>query len=90
MIVDTIVKILPDRIADIVDGSSVRVVDHAVLPTQRSSPSYTKYTLIGLILGFVVQVLPPQVLLYLSQEGFFVSIIHSFLIPFLLTAPSYP
>ena len=54
LIVDTIVNILPDRIADIVDGSSVRVVDHAVLPTQRSSPSYTKFTLIGLILGFVV------------------------------------
>lgn len=53
LIVDTIVKILPDRIADIVDGSSVRLVDHAVLPTQRSSPSYTKYAMIGLILGFV-------------------------------------
>ena len=54
LIVDTIVKILPDRIADIVDGSSVRLVDHAVLPTQRSSPSYTKYAMIGLVLGFVL------------------------------------
>jgi len=54
LIVDTIVKILPDRIADIVDGSSVRLVDHAVLPTQRSSPSYTKYAAIGLVLGFVL------------------------------------
>lgn len=54
LIVDTIVKILPDRIADIVDGSSVRLVDHAVLPTQRSSPSYTKYAMIGIILGFVL------------------------------------
>ncbi len=54
LIVDTIVEILPDRIADIVDGSSVRVVDHAVLPTQRSSPSYTRYAMIGLILGFVL------------------------------------
>lgn len=53
LIVDTIVKILPDRIADIVDGSSVRLVDRAVIPTQRSSPSYTKYAMIGLILGFV-------------------------------------
>lgn len=54
LIVDTIVKILPDRIADIVDGSSVRLVDHAILPTQRSSPSYTKYAMIGLVLGFVL------------------------------------
>lgn len=54
LIVDTIVKILPDRIADIVDGSSVRLVDHAVMPTQRSSPSYTKYAMIGVILGMVL------------------------------------
>jgi len=54
LIVDTIVKVLPDRIADIVDGSSVRLVDHAVLPTHRSSPSYTKYTMIGLIIGFLL------------------------------------
>lgn len=54
LIVDTIVEILPDRIADIVDGSSVRLVDHAILPTQRSSPSYTKYAMMGLILGFVL------------------------------------
>lgn len=54
LIVDTIVKILPDRIADIVDGSSVRLVDHAILPTQRSSPSYTKFAMIGLVLGFVL------------------------------------
>jgi len=53
LIVDTIVEILPDRIADIVDGSSVRIVDNAVLPTHRSSPSYTRYAMIGLILGLV-------------------------------------
>lgn len=54
LIVDTIVKILPDRIADIVDGSSVRLVDHAVLPTQRSSPSYTRFAMIGLVLGLIL------------------------------------
>lgn len=54
LIADTIVEILPDRIADIVDGSSVRVVDHAVVPVSRSSPSYTKYAMIGLILGFII------------------------------------
>ena len=53
LIVDTIVKIIPERIADIVDGSSVRLVERAVLPVQRSSPSYTMYTLFGFILGFV-------------------------------------
>jgi len=54
LIVDTIVQILPDRISDIVDGSSVRLVDHAIKPTQRSSPSYTKYAMIGIIMGMVL------------------------------------
>ena len=51
LIVDTLVDILPDRISDIVDGSSVRLVEHAILPTARSSPSYTRYGIIGIIIG---------------------------------------
>jgi capsular polysaccharide biosynthesis protein len=54
LIVDTIVDILPDRIADIVDGSSVRVVDYAIRPTVRSSPSYTKYAMIGMVFGAAI------------------------------------
>ncbi len=54
LIVDTIVEILPDRISEIVDGSSVRIVDTAILPTARSSPSYTKYAIVGMILGFAL------------------------------------
>lgn len=54
LIVDTIVDILPDRIADIVDGSSVRVVDYAIRPTTRSSPSYTRYAFVGMVLGAVI------------------------------------
>ena len=53
-IVDTIVDILPDRIAEVVDGSSVRLVDYPVIATRRTSPSYTKYAMIGLILGFIL------------------------------------
>ena len=53
LIVDTIVDVLPNRIAEIVDGSNVRLVDSAILPTERSSPSYSKYAMIGLLLGFV-------------------------------------
>ncbi len=53
-IADTIVEVLPDRIAEIVDGSSVRLVDHAVLPTRRSSPSYTRYASLGMAAGAVL------------------------------------
>lgn len=54
IIVDTLVEILPDRISDIVDGSSVRIVDRAIRPTGRSSPSYTRYAVIGVIIGAVL------------------------------------
>ncbi len=54
LIVDTLVDILPDRISDILDGSSVRLVDSAVRPVSRSFPSYTRYGMIGAILGAVI------------------------------------
>ncbi len=54
LIVDTLVEILPERISDIVEGSSVRLVDSAVRPTSRSSPSYTRYALIGVVVGAVL------------------------------------
>lgn len=54
VIVDTIVDILPDRIADIVDGSSVRLVDAAVLPTVSATPSNNRYALIGAVIGAII------------------------------------
>lgn len=54
LIANTIAKVLPKQIASIVDGSSVRIVDHAVVPMKKSSPSLTKNTAMGMILGFVL------------------------------------
>ena len=54
LIANTIAKVLPDRISDIVDGSSVRIVDYAIVPAHRSSPSYLKNTAIGALAGFVL------------------------------------
>lgn len=54
LIANTIVDVLPDKIADIVDGSSVRTVDYAVVPTSKTSPSITKYAAIGLVAGVVL------------------------------------
>lgn len=51
LIANTIAQLLPDRIAEIVDGSSVRIVDYAIVPAHRSSPSFTKNTAIGILLG---------------------------------------
>ncbi len=52
-IANTIVKVLPDKIAQIVDGSSVRTVDLAVVPENRCSPSLGKYTLMGALIGLL-------------------------------------
>lgn len=54
MIANTIVQVLPDKIASIVDGSSVRVVDYAVRPVSRVYPSYTGNALKGAIIGFLL------------------------------------
>ena len=48
-----IAAILPSKIADIVTNSSVVVVDYAVTPHSRVSPSYFKNAAIGLLLGIV-------------------------------------
>ncbi|MBD5133148.1 MAG: hypothetical protein HDT38_01560 [Clostridiales bacterium] len=52
-IANTIVEVLPDKIAQIVDGSSARTVDLAVVPERRHSPSYTKFTMIGAMVGLL-------------------------------------
>lgn len=54
LIANTIAKILPDRISDIVEGSSVRVVDYAIIPSQRSGPNIVGNTSQGLLIGAVV------------------------------------
>lgn len=51
LIANTIAKILPDRIAEIVDGTSVRIVDYAIIPARRSGPSIIKNTAIGILAG---------------------------------------
>ena len=56
-IVNSIAKVLPMRISEIIDGASMEVVDDGVPNLQKNSPSVTKYTAVGLILGVVLAVL---------------------------------
>lgn len=53
-IANTIAEVLPVRIAEIIDGASMEVVDSAIPETQKVAPSITNYTMIGLILGGVL------------------------------------
>ena len=52
-IADAIAYILPKRIANIIQGTTAAVVDSAVLPTNASSPNYTKNTMLGFAAGLM-------------------------------------
>ncbi len=55
-IADAIAYILPNKISDIVEGTSAKVVDYAVVSTSPASPSRAKNTILGFIVGFIVSV----------------------------------
>lgn len=53
-IANTIVDVLPDRITEIMDGSDVRTVDFAVVPSKKASPNTMKNMLLGVLVGIVL------------------------------------
>lgn len=53
-IANMIAQVLPDKIAGVVEGSSVSIVDYAVVPSEKVSPSIRRYTLIGLLFGLLL------------------------------------
>ena len=53
-IANTIARVLPDKIASIVDGSAARIVDYAVVPSRKVAPSIRNYTMVGMILGLLL------------------------------------
>lgn len=56
LIANSIAKILPERIAEIVDGTSVRIVDYAIIPSRRSGPNLVQNTILGILIGGVLSV----------------------------------
>lgn len=54
LLANTIAQILPERISDIVEGSSVRLVDYAVVPSTKASPNITLYTAVGILVGLAI------------------------------------
>lgn len=53
-IANTIAQVLPSRISAVVEGSSVRVVDYAQLPSGKAAPSLSRYTILGMAAGFLL------------------------------------
>ena len=57
IIANGIAEVLPQRISEIVEGSTMEVVDSAVINNKKVAPSITKYTAIGFILGAILSIL---------------------------------
>ena len=55
-IANAIAYILPKRITSIVEGTSAKIVDAAIVASRPSSPSYTMNTLFGFLIGFALTV----------------------------------
>ncbi|MCR5843601.1 MAG: hypothetical protein K6G66_06565 [Oscillospiraceae bacterium] len=69
LIANTIAKVLPERISEIVDGSNVRIIDYAIVPSGRSAPSYTKNTLIGCVIGAFLAVMIISIKFIIAEQN---------------------
>ena len=54
IIVNTIAEVLPERVADIIQGSSMKIVDSGMVNTSKVSPSVKNYTMTGFFIGIVL------------------------------------
>lgn len=53
-IVNGIAEVLPERVSDIIQGSSMKIVDRGVVNLRKVSPNVTSYTMIGFLLGAAI------------------------------------
>ena len=53
---NAISEILPKRIISIIENTSAKIVDTAIVPTSPSSPSYATNTILGLLAGLVLSI----------------------------------
>ena len=53
---NAIAEVLPKRIASIIEGSSAKVVDYAIVSSVASSPSYSNNTILGVLAGLILSV----------------------------------
>ena len=53
-IANTVAEVAPEKIGEIVEGSSPKIIDYAKIPESRHTPSYKKNVLVGAMLGMVL------------------------------------
>ena len=54
VIANAILEVAPEKIPDLMDGGSVKIIDTPVEPQSPSSPNVAKNTIIGLLIGFIL------------------------------------
>ncbi len=67
-LVNSIAVVLPSRIAEIIKGSSMEVVDAGVVNHNKVSPSVAKHTAVGFIIGLLAAVLVVGVRAHLDDS----------------------
>lgn len=66
-IANGIAKILPQRVSEIVEGSSMEVVDSAIAVNKKVAPNITQFTAVGFILGALISIILLVVLALLDN-----------------------
>ena len=56
LIANGIAEVLPKRVSEIVEGSSMEVVDYAIASTSPIAPNLKHYTFIGFVIGMLLSV----------------------------------
>ncbi len=67
-IVNCIAELLPQRISEVIHGSSMEVFDAGEANLQKVSPSITMYTLKGFFAGFIISVFAVIVLYFMDSS----------------------
>ena len=67
-IANCISEVLPQRISHIIEGSSMKAVDTAVVNLRKVSPSITNYTAVGLVLGIVLSLVVLVIIALLDDK----------------------
>lgn len=55
-IANAIAQVLPNRIAGIIEGTSAKIADHAVVAAEPSSPNYVVNLIVGFLIGGILAV----------------------------------
>ncbi|MDO4501441.1 MAG: hypothetical protein Q4B60_09270 [Erysipelotrichaceae bacterium] len=54
LLANAIAAIFPDKVANIVNGTSAKIVEYGVTNRNKVGPNYTKYALLGAAAGFIL------------------------------------